>query len=221
MKNSFIIKSFQNGISIIMDPEVPFEELIHDIGVKFSESRAFFGSSNIALALEGRTLTHAEEFEILNTISENSDLDIICIMEKVDDENINFVKALQTLQNKLPSGDYMKVQKGSLKENAILESQDSVLILGDVEPECTVISDKNIIVLGSLLGEAHAGKAEETSYIIALEMQPESMSIGDFKYRPGKKTGWLNRKKIQPKIALIYEDELTVLPLTKDILESL
>lgn len=42
MKNAVILKSFQNGISIYLDENVPFENLIQEIAVKFKESSKFF-----------------------------------------------------------------------------------------------------------------------------------------------------------------------------------
>lgn len=41
MKNSVIIKSFPNGIVLYLDENLPFEELLSDIGVKFRDSSSF------------------------------------------------------------------------------------------------------------------------------------------------------------------------------------
>ncbi len=38
MKNPVIIKSFQNGLSIYLDEEMPFAELLEEIAFKFKES---------------------------------------------------------------------------------------------------------------------------------------------------------------------------------------
>ena len=53
MKSSFTIKSFQNGINLLLNPEVDFEVLLQDIASKFQSSRAFFKSADIALSMEG------------------------------------------------------------------------------------------------------------------------------------------------------------------------
>lgn len=42
MKNAVIIKSFPNGLSIFLDSELPFSQLLEEIAVKFSESANFF-----------------------------------------------------------------------------------------------------------------------------------------------------------------------------------
>ncbi len=222
MKNSFVIKSFPNGINLILNDDIPFEQLLADIAEKFAGSRSFFGSASVALSLEGRSLTQEQEMQIINTINANSDLEIICIVGKDDVANGNFIKALQTLQAKLPSGEYARFYHGSIKDNDVIDMEDSILVLGDVEQGCVVTSDKNIIVLGGLYGEAHAGKETgESAYVIALEMEPNNLYIGNFKYKPMKKSKWKLRSKVQPQIALVRGNSVVVEPLTKEILGNL
>ena len=220
--SSFVIKSFQNGINLRMKSDVPFDQLIQEIGDKFQSSRAFFGSASVALSIEGRTLSAEEEMEILKVIHDNSDLNVMCIIGKDDALNNNFIKAIQTLQNKLPSGNYMQVYGGTLKDNDVLEMDESILVLGDVNPRCSITSSKNIIILGGLYGEAYAGKETgEEAYVIALEMEPTTLVIGNFKYKQTKKPKWRIQPKMQPKVAVIKENNIELLPLTKEILESL
>ena len=222
MKNSFTIKSFQNGINLRLNPDTPFDVLLQEIADKFNNSRAFFGSADIALSLEGRELSAQQEMDILDVISENSDLNVICIVGKDDASQNNFIKALQTLQTKLPGGDYAQFYRGTVQNGDVLEMEDSIIVLGDVNPGCVVSSSKNIIILGGLYGEAYAGRdSDEGAFIIALEMEPEVLSIGNFKYRHTKKSKWRIQPKIQPKVAFLKEDTVMLEPLTKDILESL
>ncbi len=222
MKGSFVIKSFQNGINLLLNPEVSFEQILQDMAEKFASSRSFFGSASVALAIEGRVLSQEEEVAIIDVVRENSDLNVICIVGKEDAQNNNFVKALQTMQSKLPSGEYMQVFSGSLTDNEVIEMEDSIIILGDVEAGCSVTSSKNIVVLGGLYGEACAGKETgKEAYIVAVEMEPSSLSIGNFKYIPMKKSKWKVKSKIQPKVALVRANNVELVPLTKEILEKL
>lgn len=222
MRNSFVIKSFPNGISLRINPDVPFDELIHEIADKFQNSRTFFGDASVALLIEGRELNPEEEMLVLDTIHDNSDLNVMCIIGKNDALNNNFIKAIQTLQSKLPSGNYMQVYGGSLKDNSIIEMEESVLVMGDVNPGCSIVSSGNIVVLGGLYGEAVAGKdTGEQAYVIALEMEPNALSIGNFKYKPMKKSKWRIQPKLQPKVAVVKENKIELMPLTKEILEKL
>lgn len=220
MKEAVLIKSFPNGITIHMDGEMPFEEILNEIAFKFSEARAFFGQASVALALEGRTVSGVEEIRILEAIHENSDLNIVCIVGKDDSTNKKFIKALAHMEKKMSGGDEGQFFKGSLKNKEVLETENSIIVLGDVYPGSAVISAKNIIILGGLYGEAYAGgNGVDGAFIAALEMEPERIKIGDFKYRPGKQK-WGIRPKVQPKIAYVKNDKITVESLTKDLLSS-
>ena len=76
MKNSVILKSFPNGISVILDGTISFQELLADIGVKFREADGFFKDASVAISIEGRELTEEQEREILDAITQNSRLKI-------------------------------------------------------------------------------------------------------------------------------------------------
>ncbi len=95
MKNAVIIKSFPNGLSIFLDSEIPFSQLLTEIAVKFSESANFFKDASMVLSFEGRELSDQEERQIVDIISANSRLNIVCIMGKDKETERNFVRALQ------------------------------------------------------------------------------------------------------------------------------
>ena len=53
MRNAVIIKSFQNGISVYLNEEIPFLDLLDEVVFKFRESRNFFKNAKMAISLEG------------------------------------------------------------------------------------------------------------------------------------------------------------------------
>ena len=222
MQDAVLIKSFQNGITLLLNEDASFEEIVKEVGVKFSEARNFFGTATMALSVEGRKLSETEEIRILDAIRKNSNVNIVCIVGHDEETNKNFIKALQHVEKKLTGGDEGQFYKGSLKNREVLETESSIVILGDVYPGSAVISAKNIIVLGGLYGEAYAGgNGQENAYIVALEMEPERLKIGDFKYKtPNKQSKWGIRPKVQPKIAYEKNNKIIFEPLTKDMLDS-
>ncbi len=225
MKNSVVLKSFPNGIVLHLDPEMPFEALIIDIADKFHESSSFFKDARMALSIKGRILTDEEEKKILDVISENSRLQIICLVGEDDATNQNFVKALQQtdFSGKPGAGEEGQFYKGTLKNGQTLETESSIVILGDVYPGSAIISAKDIIVLGGLFGEAYAGgNGDYHHYVVALEMSPEKLKIGDFKYKHKEKTSkWSIKPKVQPKIAYVKDEKVIVDSLTKELLSEL
>ena len=221
MKEAVVMKSYHNGIMILLNDEVPFEFLLNELAEKFCQARAFFKEAKLALSLEGRSLTKDEELKILETIQENSDIHIICIVGKDDDTDKMFVKALRQVDKHLGKEPVGQFYKGNLKNREVLETEADIIILGDVSFGCKVISKKNIIILGGLYGEAYAGAAggDEKHYIVALEMEPEKIKIGDFKYiSHTKRSKWGTRSRIQPKIAYVKNERIVYAPLTKDLL---
>ena len=62
MKNRIVIKSSKAGMTVILDPECSFEELIAELATKFKESARFWGNAQMALLLQGRPLTAAHHF---------------------------------------------------------------------------------------------------------------------------------------------------------------
>ena len=222
MKDNVVIKSYKKGIALHLNDEVDFDIILQEIAYRFSEARDFFGKSVMALSIEGRKVSDTEEIRILEAIRENSDMKISCIVGKDDDEEKIFIKASEEMEKKLSGGENGQFFKGSLKESDVLETDTSIIILGDVEAGCAVISPKNIIILGTLRGEAYAGgNGKDGAFVAALEMEPERIKIGDFKYKPTtKQSKWGIRPKVQPKIAYIKNNRITFEPLTKDMLSN-
>lgn len=222
MKDTVLIKSFPHGINLILKEDVPFEQVLEEVAVKFSEAKAFFGKASMALSIEGRTLSEVEELRILEAIGSNSNLRIACVLGKDEEKDQSYVKALGQVEQHLTAGGAGQFYKGSLKNGEVIETEGSIVILGDVYPGCAVISSRNIIVLGGLYGEAYAGgNGQDGAYIVALEMEPERLKIGDFKYKyPGKAPKWGIKAKVQPKIAYVKNKKIVFDGLTKELLGS-
>ena len=220
MKDAVLIKSFPNGITLLMREDASMEEILQELTVKFTEARNFFGSSTMALSMEGRKVTEAEEILILDTIRVNSNVRIACIVGHDDDTNKNFIKALQHMDKKLSGTEGGQFYKGTLKNREVIETENSIVVLGDVYPGSAVFSAGNIIILGGLYGEAYAGgDGREDAYIVALEMEPERLKIGDFKHKTNaKQLKWGIHPKVQPKIAHLKGGKIVFDPLTKELL---
>lgn len=222
MKDAVLIKSFQNGITLLLNEEASFEHIVEEISFKFSEAKNFFGKASVALSIEGKKLSGVEEIRILDAIKTNSNVNIVCIVGHDDETNKNFLKALQSMEHKLVGGDEGQFYKGTLKNKEVLETENSIVILGDVYPGSAVISSRNIIILGGLYGEAYAGgDGRNDAYVVALEMAPERLKVGDFKYKANEKQSkWGIRPKVQPKIAYVKNEKIVFEALTKELLGS-
>ncbi|MBO5209276.1 MAG: septum site-determining protein MinC [Lachnospiraceae bacterium] len=224
MKNPVIIKSFPNGLSLFLDEEIAFDKLLEEVAVKFKESAHFFKDAKMGLSFEGRKLTEEEERKIIDTITANSSLNIVCVIGKDDETNQNYVRALKQLafhqQEMENAGQFYK---GVLKDGQILETENSIIVLGDVYPGACIISNKDIVILGGLYGQAYAGgNGMEGHFVVALEMSPEKLKIGEFKYKTSEKQSkWSIKPKVQPKIAYVKDGRVMMETITKELLNDL
>lgn len=219
MKDHIIIKKFPNGITLFLKEEITFEQILEEIAIKFQQNRNFFRDAKMALALEGRSFTSEQERQIITTIHDNSNIQITCLVGKNEETNKTFVKAIQKVEMQ-NTDNIGKFYRGTLNKNNHLETDSSIVILGDVYPGSSVTATRDIIILGGLYGEAYAGASgEEGHYIVALEMSPEKMKIGDFRYKAKERPRWGIKPKIQPQIAYIKENQIVSEPITKELLE--
>ncbi len=180
MKNSVVIKSNRSGMTVILDPEIPFEQILTDIASKFGETARFWGSVQMTLTLAGRPLTPEEEFQIINTITQNSEIEILCLLDQDLNRTRRCEKALneKLMELSAATGQFCR---GDLKDGDSLESETSVVVLGNVEKGARVVSKGNIVVIGDLRGMAHAGiSGNEDTVVVAVEMAPTSLKIADY-----------------------------------------
>lgn len=220
MNNNYVvIKSFPRGISLFLDEKASFEDIIAELSEKLNEARSFFKDAKMALSIEGRELTSEEQRTILNAFSENTDMKILCIIGKDDRLNQAFINALDTFD--LPVDEDREpiyLYRGTLKNEQSLELDQTVVIIGDVYPGCSVVSTKDIIVIGGLYGEAWAGcQGDLEAFVIALEMSPERLGIEGYIYKNHSKAKWGIKSKQAPKIARIRGGEIVLDPIEKDL----
>jgi len=74
-----------------------------------------------------------------------------------------------------------RIVYATLRSGQRIDSEHTVVVVGDVNPGAEVVSGGDVIVLGSLRGIAHAGAYDETGggrTIFALCLQPTQLRIG-------------------------------------------
>lgn len=224
MKNTVIIKGNKSGIILVLDKEIDFLALKKDIAEKFQESRKFLGNASMAITFEGRRLSIEEQRQVLDIISENSDLKIVCIVDQDEEKEKIFKKRLEEklMETDSNSGQFFK---GNLRSGQVAEFETSVIIIGDVNSGAKVISKGNIIILGTLKGNVCAGvSGNENAFVLALDMQPIQIRIADIIARSpdeNKKIKRSKKEKAEIKIAFVEDGNIYIEPLSKDVLNDI
>ncbi len=110
--------------------------------------------------------------------------------------------------------------KGTLRSGQVIESAGNLIVLGDINPGGKAIAAGNIIVLGSLKGYAVAGAGgNETAFVVALEMSPMQIRIGNIIGRSIDKKK--KRGKTQPKIAFVLNRSIYIEDINREIMNDI
>ncbi len=218
-QQTVVIKSNKYGITLFLDKDTDFSELLKDIGEKFRASSKFFKDAQMALAFEGRTLSQEEQMDVVRVIQESSDLEILCILEQDALKESYMKRVLEERQQQQASSDG-RFYKGTLRSGQVLESETSIIILGDVNPGATVVSKGNVVVLGALKGTIHAGATgNEASFVAALNMNPMQIRIADCIARSAD--GPSAKSTTGPMIAYTENGNIYMEPLTKEVINDI
>lgn len=219
MNNSVIIKGNKYGIIVVLDADMEYEELKEKIAEKFRDSAKFFDKAQMAISFEGRKLTNEEQRDILNIIAEETELHVVCVIDNDTEKEEVFKKALDEKLLEL-SNTTGQFYKGNLRSGQVLESETSIIVMGDVNPGARIVSKGNIIVLGSLKGTVFAGATGNTnSFVLALDMNPVQIRIADTIARSPDKPVKTAPKEV--KIAFLENGNIYIEPLNKEVLNDI
>lgn len=228
INQSVIIKSNKHGLIVVLDEQLEWEALKQEVAEKFKSSAKFFGDAQMAICFQGRKLTLSEEMELTETIEGNCQIQVVCVVDENEATQQRMEEAIERT-SRGAEADLMNLQdgrfyKGTLRSGQVLESETSIIILGDVNPGARVISKGNVIVLGTLKGNVYVGASgSESSFVAALVMDPMQIRIGDVIARSSDTAAVRKKKKADdtPKIAFVEEGNIYIEPITKEVLNDI
>lgn len=249
MKSSVIIKGNKYGFQIVLNPTLPFEELLREVAEKFKESIRFFDfSQSIAVSFEGRDLTQGEQNLLVDTIVENSGLKINYIINGGKAVETEFAEALSDVAEdedmekdtedeaqpevNFPEniiGKNGQFYRGTLRSGQKIEVDGSIVVLGDINPGAQIIAGGNVVVLGCLKGTVYAGYPQDRSaFVASLMMEPMQIQIGDCIARSPdqkakkQKTGRKkNQKQLEAKLAFVENDSIFIETITRSLISEI
>lgn len=111
--------------------------------------------------------------------------------------------------------------KGTLRSGQTLETKDSLVIIGDVNPGATVIAGGNIVIIGALKGSVTAGSNGNTNaFVMALSMEPIQIQIADIIARSSD-TKKFSKSKSESMIASIVDNQICIDPISKTAIQDI
>lgn len=218
-KSAVIIKSNPYGLILILDPDIPFEELNQAVGKKFAAASGFFKNANVALTFRGRVLTKEQERLLIDTVVQNSKLNILCLVDE-QKESKEYYKQAVTRALERPATEEGQFYRGTLRSGQVLECEASIVVIGDVNPGAQVISKGNIVILGCCMGTVYAGAGGDTScFAAALTLKPLQIRIADKIVRSAiVKRVDTGDYPIDPRIAYLKDGHIQIKAISSDTL---
>ncbi len=217
MSSTVKIRGSKHGISVKLDMAASYEDIKMDIASEFKAAEKFLGEEKLAICFEGKYVTEQQQEELVDIIHQNCNIHIVCIMDQNPEQEKKFQK---TVQETLMEFDASTGQfyKGHLRSGQVLEFEQSVIVIGDVNPGASIISKGNIIILGSLRGTAYAGASgKKNCFIVAMDMQPIQLRIADVFARASDNS----KSAPEPRIAFVEDKNIYIEPLTKSVLNDI
>ncbi len=219
MDNVVTIKASSNGITVVLDGSKTFSEIKEAVAAKFKASASFLGDAKMAITFSGAEMNDEQKKELLKTISDNCSLDVTAFYETK--EEMNKAEQIRFTRELMKDPYLARFYKGNLRSGQSLDVENSIIILGDINPGASVISNGNIIVLGAIKGTAFAGAmGNKNAFIFALDMNPMQVRIADTIARAPDKPD-KSQAVSQPRIAFLENDTIYIEPAGKSIINDL
>ncbi len=188
------IKGRAGGIFVEIGDGV-WADLLDTLGDRLKSAAGFFRGASVILDVGHRSLT-PEELRYFISLLKAHEMTLGVVLSSDEGtlqnatelgistsstrETIHPGPVVAPVQETAPAKPEFYVHQGSLRAGQALHRQESVFIIGDVNPGAQVSSVGDIYVWGRMRGVAHAGiEGNSTAVVAALELTPTQLRIGD------------------------------------------
>lgn len=162
MKNCVTINLRKDNILIKISEEAEQKDIMLCLIKKLPDLKKLYQDEKTPIKIVGKVLKNKEIDEIQELIKAKIDVDIEFDMPK----SLGLSSIKRTYNRNIGISE-TKFHRGSLRSGQRLETEGSIVIIGDVNSGAEVIASENIIVLGTLRGLAHAGAKGNKEAVIA------------------------------------------------------
>ena len=163
MKNNYVsINLRKDEIVIKLDENAEQGQIIYTLRKKLPELKKLYKDEKTPIRVTGKVLKNKEIDQIQELIKEKIDVEIEFDMPK----SLGLSSIKRAFDKEIAMSE-TKFHRGSLRSGQKMETEGSLVILGDVNSGAEVMASDNIVVLGALRGLAHAGAKGNKQAIIA------------------------------------------------------
>ena len=162
MRNCVSINLKKNEILIKISEAAEQKDIVENLKKKLPELKKLYQDEKTPITVTGKILKNKEIDEIQALIKEK--IDVVIEFDTPKTLGLHSIKRTFNKQTEISETKYYR---GALRSGQKMESEGSLVILGDVNSGAEVIAAENIIILGALRGLAHAGAKGNKQAIIA------------------------------------------------------
>ncbi len=163
MKSNFVsINLRKDEILIKLSEDATQEQIVMELKKKLTELKKLYKDEKTPIRVTGKILKNKEIEEIQELIKDKIDVEIDFDTPK----SLGLSSIKKTFAKEIAVSE-TKFHRGSLRSGQKLETEGSLVIIGDVNSGAEVMASDNIVVLGALRGLAHAGAKGNKQAIIA------------------------------------------------------
>ena len=162
MSSCISINLKKNQIIIKIAEDAEQKKIISELTKKLSDLKKLYKDEKTPIKVVGKVLKNKEIDEIQELIKEKINVEIDFDMPK----SLGLSSITRTFEQEIGVSE-TKFHRGSLRSGQRIETEGSIVIIGDVNSGAEVIASENIVVVGNLRGLAHAGAKGNKNAIIA------------------------------------------------------
>lgn len=162
MNNYVNINLKKDEIVIKLSDEAEHTEIMKILRGKIGELKRLYKDAKTPIRITGRILKNKEMDEIQELIKNIINVPIEFDMPK----SLGLHSIKKAFEKEIAISE-TKFHRGSLRSGQRMETEGSLVIIGDVNSGAEVMASDNIVVVGALRGLAHAGAKGNKQAIVA------------------------------------------------------
>lgn len=214
MENLVVFKGSIDGITVVLDENAPFEELLDNFVAKLESSKKFFSGAKVNMRFKGRKLSKDQQDALMSLLANQNILNVAFIHEFEQSHSAkreDYLKWL-SLEMEKPNVSLTKYHYGIVRSGQHIDFSGSVIVIGDINPGGVITAGGNIIVMGTLNGKVHAGLDEgyKNPFILATHMHPMQIGIRHVIAQSPEDESFSRTKDQVPQIAYVNNDQIYV-----------
>ena len=167
------LKGNKDGLNAIIDMSrfASFDEMMTNLVARLNKGKRFFKGSTLIITSQLKYFSESEMKMFKNTLFSEFEIKD-CIFRDSDENNKKVFEGIKEGRTKFI--------RNTIRSGQVIRFDGNLIIIGDINPGAEVYATGNIVVLGVLRGDVHAGSdGNKDAIIAAFSLQPKIIQIAN------------------------------------------